>query len=33
MRTHHRTVLSLPLLASRRHVDFGRTSSAICRLV
>ncbi|MGQ5635677.1 MULTISPECIES: putative leader peptide [unclassified Streptomyces] len=23
----------LPVLTSRRHVDFGRTSSAICRPV
>ncbi|MFD7019082.1 putative leader peptide [Streptomyces sp. NPDC059928] len=22
----------LPLLTSRRHIDLGRTSSAICRL-
>ena len=27
----HRTVRLLPLLTSRRHIDFGRTSSAICR--
>ncbi|MFF3689764.1 putative leader peptide [Streptomyces sp. NPDC002187] len=26
-----RTAQSLPLLTSRRHIDLGRTSSAICR--
>ncbi|GGW55667.1 hypothetical protein GCM10010340_37810 [Streptomyces griseoloalbus] len=33
MRTLDRTVRSLPQLTSRRHIDFGRTSSAICRIV
>ncbi|MGI5379765.1 putative leader peptide [Streptomyces sp. CA-251387] len=33
MRTRNSTHLLLPLLTSRRHIDFGRTSSAICRLV
>ncbi|WP_346138430.1 putative leader peptide [Streptomyces coeruleofuscus] len=33
MRTRNRTALLPPLLTSRRHIDFGRTSSAICRLV
>ncbi|MER6129343.1 putative leader peptide [Streptomyces sp. NPDC001795] len=33
MRSINRTVLPLPLLTSRRHIDFGRTSSAICRAV
>ncbi|MEU2165438.1 MULTISPECIES: putative leader peptide [unclassified Streptomyces] len=31
MRTRNRTDLSLPRLTSRRHIDLGRTSSAICR--
>ncbi|MET9422577.1 MULTISPECIES: putative leader peptide [unclassified Streptomyces] len=31
MRTFDRTDRSLPLLTSRRHIDLGRTSSAICR--
>ncbi|MFE9925904.1 hypothetical protein ACFYQA_31370 [Streptomyces sp. NPDC005774] len=31
MRTPDRTVRPLPHLTSRRHIDFGRTSSAICR--
>ncbi|MEU7468759.1 putative leader peptide [Streptomyces sp. NPDC044984] len=30
MRTRDRADLSLPLLTSRRHIDLGRTSSAIC---
>ncbi|WP_341865615.1 putative leader peptide [Streptomyces zinciresistens] len=30
MRTHSRADLSSLLLTSRRHIDFGRTSSAIC---
>ncbi|MFF8534526.1 putative leader peptide [Streptomyces sp. SAS_267] len=25
------TTRTLPLLTSRRHIDLGRTSSAICR--
>ncbi|EKX64581.1 hypothetical protein STRIP9103_08474 [Streptomyces ipomoeae 91-03] len=33
MRTLDRTVRLLPLLTWRRHIDFGRTSSAICRPV
>ncbi|MER5294573.1 MULTISPECIES: putative leader peptide [Streptomyces] len=33
MRTHSHTDLVLPRLTSRRHIDLGRTSSAICRLV
>ncbi|MEV4033915.1 MULTISPECIES: putative leader peptide [Streptomyces] len=33
MRTHNRTDRLLPLLTSRRHIDLGRTSSAICRPV
>ncbi|MFJ5994888.1 putative leader peptide [Streptomyces sp. NPDC092370] len=31
MRTRDRADLPLPLLTSRRHIDLGRTSSAICR--
>ncbi|MFF4658927.1 putative leader peptide [Streptomyces sp. NPDC001381] len=31
MRTRNRADLSLPLLTSRRHIDLGRTSSALCR--
>ncbi|MGW3729697.1 MULTISPECIES: putative leader peptide [Streptomyces] len=31
MRTLNRADRSLPLLTSRRHIDLGRTSSAICR--
>ncbi|MGY6019510.1 putative leader peptide [Streptomyces spinosirectus] len=31
MRTPKRADRPLPLLTSRRHIDFGRTSSAICR--
>ncbi len=30
MRTRDRADLSLPLLTSRRHIDFGHTSSALC---
>ncbi|WP_414719525.1 putative leader peptide [Streptomyces sp.] len=33
MRTCNRAGLLLPRLTSRRHIDLGRTSSAICRLV
>ncbi|WP_342787057.1 putative leader peptide [Streptomyces cyaneus] len=33
MSTRNRTDLLPSLLTSRRHIDFGRTSSAICRLV
>jgi hypothetical protein len=33
MRTHSRTFLWLPLLTWRRHIDFGRASSAFCRPV
>ncbi|WP_373466597.1 putative leader peptide [Streptomyces umbrinus] len=33
MRTLNRTDWLLPLLTSRRHIDLGRTSSAICRPV
>ncbi|WP_322734594.1 putative leader peptide [Streptomyces chromofuscus] len=33
MRTLHLADRSLPLLTSRRHIDLGRTSSAICRSV
>ncbi|MEU0650506.1 MULTISPECIES: putative leader peptide [Streptomyces] len=33
MRTHNRTDRLQPLLTSRRHIDLGRTSSAICRPV
>ncbi|MGW0606607.1 putative leader peptide [Streptomyces sp. NPDC002644] len=33
MRTCDRAALSFVLLTSRRHVDLGRTSSAICRSV
>ncbi|MFC4465527.1 putative leader peptide [Streptomyces xiangluensis] len=33
MRTLDRTHGLLPLLTSRRHIDLGRTSSAICRPV
>jgi hypothetical protein len=33
MRSLDRTLLLLTLLTSRRHIDFGRTSSAICRSV
>ncbi|MGI5194242.1 putative leader peptide [Streptomyces sp. CA-288835] len=33
MRTLDRTGELLPLLTSRRHIDLGRTSSAICRPV
>ncbi|MFF8594409.1 putative leader peptide [Streptomyces sp. NPDC015220] len=33
MGSFDRTLLPLPLLTSRRHIDLGRTSSAICRLV
>ncbi|MFC3351529.1 putative leader peptide [Streptomyces echinoruber] len=32
MRTRNRTDLVPPLLTARRHIDFGRVSSAICRL-
>ncbi|MFD5571986.1 putative leader peptide [Streptomyces cadmiisoli] len=31
METHDRTDQLLPLLTSRRHIDLGRTSSAICQ--
>ncbi|MFF5308435.1 putative leader peptide [Streptomyces massasporeus] len=31
MRTRSRADLSLPLLTSRRHIDLGRSSSALCR--
>ncbi|MEU6370990.1 putative leader peptide [Streptomyces sp. NPDC046931] len=31
MRTLDRSGRMLPLLTSRRHIDLGRTSSAICR--
>ncbi|GCB44847.1 hypothetical protein SNL152K_2137 [Streptomyces sp. NL15-2K] len=31
MKTLDRTGRMLPLLTSRRHIDLGRTSSAICR--
>ncbi|WP_373294587.1 putative leader peptide [Streptomyces albiflavescens] len=31
MRTLDRSARLLPLLTSRRHIDLGRTSSAICR--
>ncbi|MFI9612815.1 putative leader peptide [Streptomyces sp. NPDC052023] len=31
MRALHRDDRPLPLLTSRRHIDLGRTSSAICR--
>ncbi|MGY0490061.1 putative leader peptide [Streptomyces sp. WG-D5] len=32
MEAHSRTaVLPRPFLTSRRHIDFARTSSAICR--
>jgi hypothetical protein len=33
MNTLKRADRSLPLLTSRRHIDLGRTSSAICRPV
>ncbi|MEY9996209.1 hypothetical protein ABIE67_008241 [Streptomyces sp. V4I8] len=33
MSTRSHTDQLLPLLTSRRHIDFGRTSSAICRPV
>ncbi|MER6470902.1 putative leader peptide [Streptomyces collinus] len=33
MRSLGRTLLLLPQLTSRRHIDLGRTSSAICRSV
>jgi hypothetical protein len=33
MRTVDRAVRLLPLLTSRRHIDLGRTSSALCRTV
>ncbi|MFC8142436.1 putative leader peptide [Streptomyces paradoxus] len=33
MRTLDRATQPLPLLTSRRHVDLGRTASAICRPV
>ncbi|MFI2374775.1 putative leader peptide [Streptomyces sp. NPDC018964] len=33
MRTLSRADLSLFLLTSRRHIDLGRTSSALCRPV
>ncbi|MBP2052193.1 hypothetical protein J2Z21_005175 [Streptomyces griseochromogenes] len=33
MRSLDRALLLLPLLTSRRHIDFGRTSSDICRPV
>ncbi|MEU7963936.1 putative leader peptide [Streptomyces sp. NPDC049097] len=33
MRTLSRAGRLLPLLTSRRHIDLGRTSSAICRPV
>ncbi|WP_408056051.1 putative leader peptide [Streptomyces luteolifulvus] len=32
MSTRNGAELLLPLLTSRRHVDLGRTSSAICRI-
>ncbi|MER5432290.1 putative leader peptide [Streptomyces sp. NPDC002588] len=31
MRTFDRTGRMLPLLTSRRHIDLGRASSALCR--
>ncbi|MET8454335.1 putative leader peptide [Streptomyces sp. NPDC005209] len=31
VRTLDRTGRILPLLTSRRHIDLGRTSSAVCR--
>ncbi|MGY3206092.1 hypothetical protein ACVW19_006607 [Streptomyces sp. TE5632] len=31
MRAPNRTARLLPHLTSRRHIDFGRASSAICR--
>ncbi|WP_369231234.1 putative leader peptide [Streptomyces sp. R21] len=31
MRTLDRSARLLPLLTARRHIDLGRTSSAICR--
>ncbi len=31
MRPANRALLTPPPLTSRRHIDFGRTSSAICR--
>ncbi|MFF9045846.1 putative leader peptide [Streptomyces parvulus] len=31
MRARNRAVLPLSLLTSRRHIDLGRTSSAICQ--
>ncbi|CAM5463539.1 MULTISPECIES: hypothetical protein [Streptomyces] len=31
VRTLDRAARPLPRLTSRRHIDFGRTSSAICR--
>ncbi|MEH0541800.1 hypothetical protein QA802_01505 [Streptomyces sp. B21-105] len=33
MSSFDRTGRALPLLTSRRHIDFGRTSSAFCRPV
>jgi hypothetical protein len=33
MRTLDHALLSVPYLTSRRHIDFGRTYSAICRPV
>ncbi|MFE5887470.1 putative leader peptide [Streptomyces sp. NPDC056462] len=33
MSSHEHARLVPPLLTSRRHIDFARTSSAICRLV
>jgi hypothetical protein len=33
MGTPDHAVPLLPLLTSRRHIDFGRTSAALCRHV
>ncbi|MBA8945741.1 hypothetical protein FHS33_004190 [Streptomyces calvus] len=33
MRALDRTVRPGPLLTSRRHIDYGRTSTALCRPV
>lgn len=33
MRTLDRGIRPLPLLTSRRHIDYGRTSTALCRAV
>ncbi|MFE6623348.1 putative leader peptide [Streptomyces sp. NPDC008086] len=33
MSTRDHTDPLSPLLTTRRHIDFGRTASAICRLV